>query len=472
MKKMGSPMSSEENIIRKLMRKVNTLLHSQFILLYLVGLKRLFYHRAENESEKKVSFLKILIFLLYLSAFVLAFLQFAEINIPSSVQEEWKNKIAIDMMENFPLSMYGELAHLINVIIVISIFYFFITQDRPISYTTQSVKTFILGSKRRKQIFFIIVSFLILLLIYQTGVFLIFPETFEVAVISISYKAGKGFSVVWVVLQPFLVFTGLLLTFDLIAKDFPKPFKNYNRFNITVFILTLLFVFGISGLISIIFGIYFRDDFSDSMEENFQYSSLDNFPEILYSASGISFLLVGLFTITMIIVFFVILEIYMKHRKGITRNQERRRADFLFLFPFLIIFVLSKALPFSLSFSLELQSLNDILDIFSLVFVMIFAVFRVLAIRDSEEKTELTSEILFKPKEWLNFIPTYCKVLIVFYLAFISFYTGLEANTIITLSGAVSNFDQVQMQASIGFSFVVLILIFWRYKPDTYITSD
>jgi hypothetical protein len=279
-------------------------------------------------------------------------------------------------------------------------------------------------------------------------------------VISISYKAGKGFLVTWIVLKPLLIFTGLILTFEVLAKDFPKPFKGYNRYNIGIFFLTTVVVIGIAGFLAISFGVTFEDEVGQTLP----YIPLEDFPDIFYSSSGMSFLLTALLTFLTITVGFIIFELLTQRKRGKNEFQERRMAIFTFLFPFLIIYALTNALPYTFSFSMNLQSLNDILDFLSLLFVMFFAIFRVMGIKDTKAVV-FNREILRKPKEWLDLIPAYTKVLIIFYLAFIAFYTGLEANTIFILSGASSLFEEVQMLGGIGTSFIILIYIFWRYKP-------
>ena len=146
-------------------------------------------------------------------------------------------------------------------------------------------------------------------------------------------------------------------------------------------------------------------------------------------------------------------------------------ANFIFLFPFLIIYAILKALPFAFSFSHGLQSLNDILDIFGLFMVMFFSIFRVVGIPDTSNQVELNRGILRKPKKWLDLIPSYCKVLIIFYLVFVAFYAGLEANTVFTLSGATSEFEEIQMYTAIGTSFFMILYVFWRYKPMNQLVS-
>jgi hypothetical protein len=90
---------------------------------------------------------------------------------------------------------------------------------------------------------------------------------------------------------------------------------------------------------------------------------------------------------------------------------------------------------------------------------MFFAIFRVLAVKDSSNQVELNQKILRRPKQWLDLIPTYSKVLIILYLVFVAFYAGLEANTIFTISGGISQFEEIQMDASIGISFLILLYV-------------
>ena len=142
-------------------------------------------------------------------------------------------------------------------------------------------------------------------------------------------------------------------------------------------------------------------------------------------------------------------------------------ANFTFLFPFLIIYVVLKAIPFTFSFSSNLRSLNNILDVFGLILIMFFSIFRVLAIQDTSKQVELNRGILRKPKKWLDLIPTYSKILIIFYLVFVSFYAGLESNTVFTLSGAISQFEEIRMNASIGVALCMIVYVFWRYKPES-----
>ena len=459
-------MSSEGNIIQNWKQRVNLLLHTQLFLLYIFGFKRLFYHHDEDESQRKVSILKLLIFLLYLCAFILAFLQFAEGNISASVREEWRNKENVELMEMIPLSVYGVLAFTIIVVIFLSIFYFSITRDRPLIHTINSIKEYSSQSNKRRltiAIFFIICMFLLISQVYQ---FLLFPESFEQFVIAISYNAGIGILLAWVVLQPLLVFTGLLLTFDTIAKDFPKPFKGYNRFNLPILLLTILIVIGMAGIISGTFGVHFTDNISSSLP----YVTLSDFPDVFYSLTGISFMLMGVVTTSMIIISITLLEIILKYRRGINELQDRRMANFTFLFPFLIIYVVLKAIPFTFSFSASLRSLNNILDIFGLIVIMFFSIFRVLAMRDTSKQMELNRGILKKPKKWLDLIPTYSKALIIFYLVFVAFYAGLESNAVFTLSGAISQFEEIQMNAAIGVSLCMILYVFWRYKPENELT--
>ncbi|MHA2239189.1 MAG: hypothetical protein ACXAB2_12580, partial [Candidatus Hodarchaeales archaeon] len=184
-----------------------------------------------------------------------------------------------------------------------------------------------------------------------------------------------------------------------------------------------------------------------------------------YNTGGMTFMIMGLITSTLIIIGIIIYEFLLKRRKGETDMQTRRRANFLFLFPIIIIFVILKAFPAAFAFSLGLTSLNDILDLFGLILVMFFAIFRVLSFKGSSEEVVINKSTLLAPKNWLSFIPPYSKVLALFYLGFTSFYLSMEINTIFSLSRAYSAFEQIQMYSFIGVSFIAIIYVFWKYTP-------
>ena len=103
-----------------------------------------------------------------------------------------------------------------------------------------------------------------------------------------------------------------------------------------------------------------------------------------------------------------------KRSKGSNLIQDRRIASFLFLFPFILIYVLLKAFPAAFAFSSELKTLNTFLDLIGLFFILFFAVFRVLAVRETERKDLILQDYL-NPNRWVQMIPTYGKILALFY---------------------------------------------------------
>jgi hypothetical protein len=383
------------------------------------------------------------------------------VNISNSVKNEWSTKESIELMEIFPVSNYGLLAFTLNTIIFIAFFYFLATQDKPISELIASIRHYVTENPKHKRNVMIGIAAVILLLVYLVIELLIDPLSFPELVTSISYRGGIGLILLWIVLQPILVFSGLLLTFDMIAKDFPRPFDGYNKFSVTSFILTSVLVFIIVSIFSIVFDV----NFGESPEEGIPFIPLNSAQNIFYNPSGMTFMVMGLVTSTLIIIGIVFYEFYMKGRKGQSESQQRRMANFLFLFPFIIIFVILKAFPAAFAFSLGLTTLNNLLDLLGLILVMFFAIFRVLSLKEESEEVIINRTTLLSPKNWLSLIPPYSKVLALFYLGFTSFYLSMEINTIFSLSNAFSMFEQIQMYSFIGVSFIAIIYVFWKYTP-------
>ncbi len=456
-------MSSIEDHIRNLVTRLGLLFRSQFILVYIVGFKRLFYQQRELDSKKRISIIKLTLFIVYIAAYIFSSLQFAEVNIPATVREEWSHKENIELMEMFPLSIYGELAHLMHAIIFLAFFYFLVTQDKPVTELLHSIKDFASQSKTHTIGVFILLSFSVFWVFLQVLDFILFPEALRVTIIALSYEAGIGLFIAWVVLQPILVFSALLLTFDMIAKDRPEPFKGYNRKNITLFVVCLVIVVIFVGIFSPIFNI--------ELEEINSFIPIPGLENMFYSQMGVYFMLIGVIITTFIMVCLIITELIIKRLKRSSKIQDHRMANFLFLFPFILIYVLLKAFPAAFAFSSELKTLNSILDLISLFFVLFFAIFRVLAVRETERKDLILKDYL-NPKRWVQIIPTYGKVLALSYLAFASFYVGLEANTAFALSGATSMFKEIRMYSSIGLTFFAMVYVFWRYKLDDLPTSE
>lgn len=103
----------------------------ELIRIYKKGFKQLFYHKGVEGEREKLSLLKIILFFLYLSAYLFAVVQFTDQNISNDskqIFEEYNDYDAI-----FPLTIYGEFALLINIIILLGVLYFTFTGDKAVT---------------------------------------------------------------------------------------------------------------------------------------------------------------------------------------------------------------------------------------------------------------------------------------------------------------------------------------------------
>ena len=447
----------------------------ELIRLYIRGFKQLFYYRPSQKGEKgKLSVLKIIIFTAFILAQIFAFLQFTETNIPNAIIEKYREEEFIGFNEELlQLSIYGELAHLMNFVILMGVFYFLLTGDKPltskrIKNLLQQIDDFISCSRYNLIISLIILSIIGVFFLSSLFQLLMSPlKTISVLSQSLSYDMGNGLSVVWWIISPILVFSALLVSLDIFANDYPKLMKGYNKKNMSFFIACVIISLVIMGIIATVFNVTIDTD-TNLEAPNISFSDLAG---VTYNKNGLWWMFLGTLSILSCIFFLITIEIGMDIRKGSTEIRERRKANFLFLFPFILLFVYTKIISATFFFGLRLKSLNNIIDILSLFVVVFFSIFRVLSIQESPEVQKLEGKDWFNPKKWPDLIPTYCKILILFYLAFTSFYATLEANTIIAITGYPHGFKQVRLLVYLWVSCGTIFYVFWRYKPFTGTTS-
>lgn len=430
---------------------------TEFRKIYIRGFKRLFY--LSGEKGEQLSFLKILLFFVYIFAFVFAFLQFTGLNIPEEAIQEYQT--SEDFGNLFPLSIYGELALFLNLIIVMGFFYFLVTQDKPINEAVQQMKDIYARSQYHKLIIVIGVTTGLIIFGYQIIIWIFSPSTIISSITLSSYNMGKGMFIGWVVIQPILVFSALLLLLDILAKDYPKLIKGYNKNNISFFIIFLVIAFGIVGIVSIIFNI----NMTTGENANAPPFKIEGLEEVEFYEVGIWWLINGITIVVSAMAVLIVSEIMITKKRGSDELKERRKGIFLFLFPFILIYIFSKVLSVALTFTeTRLKSINNLIDIVSLVIIITLGIFRVLTIQESEKQNK-TKIDWFNPQKWLDLIPPYCKALALFFLAFGSFYASIESTTIVELYGVQTWFRLVQMRATIGMTFVAVLFVAWRYKP-------
>lgn len=432
----------------------------ELLNLYKKGFKQLFHHRGEKES---LSLLKIIFFFCVCLSYIFAFLQFTESNIANIIgDKDWEG----GMMADFPLSMFGELAHLMNFLILVGIFYFLLTSDSPL--TIKRLKSYHLIA--------IVISILTIGLVFLTLLLFLIPSPFEpitdisqvIKEISkaLSYDVGIVISIVWWMTSPILVLSAILISLDIAAKDYPKLMKGYNIKNVSFFIVFVIVAVMIFGIISTVFNISVlfgeRGDLGGTPP-----IPLEGVQDVYLYELGLYWTSFGIFVALFVFFCLIAFDIIFEKKFGSNEIRERRKANFLFLFPFLLMLVFSKTASATFFFDLELKSLNDAIDILSLFIVIFFAIFRVLSIEEKSQVQQFERKNPFNPIRLLESVPPYCKVLFFFYLAFVSFYATLEANAIVflSISKIQIEFKRTRMIISVIATFVATIIVFWRYRP-------
>ncbi|MHA1968973.1 MAG: hypothetical protein ACW964_14355 [Candidatus Hodarchaeales archaeon] len=438
------------------------------IRLYIRGFKQLFYYKPSKKGEKgKISILKIIILIAFILAFIFTFLQFEERNIPSATIEEWREREKIQFLDTIPLSIYGELALLMNLIIITGIFFFLLTKDKPLNLREiplkikeipKQIKDFILNNPAETLVTLLLVGTLTI-----SNILLVSPNK---AFLNFSYYSGKGLFLVWAMISPILIFSALLISLDIFAKDYPKLLQGYNKKNVSFFILCVIIALVILGIIATVFNITIATENREVSNKSFP-----GLEGVYYNEDGLLWMVLGTFCILCVIFLLIVIEIINDIRQGSSKIRERRKANFLLLFPFILIFVYTKAFSTTFYFSLRLKSLSDIIDLLSLGVVIFLSIFRVLSVQERTERLHFEKEGRINIyKNWFESVPPYCKMLVLFYLAFTSFYATLEANTVVALIGIQHEFKQVRMYVYIVSTIFSVFYVFWHYKPFGEIT--
>ncbi len=427
------------------------------IRLYIRGFKQLFYYKpGETGKKEKLSIFKIIIFIAFILAFIFTFLQFEEKNISSVTIEEWREKEKIAFLDTIPLSIYGVLALLMNVIIITGIFFFLLTKDKPLHLREIPQKIKELPKQIKDFTWNYPVETLVtLLLLASLSIDNILLASPNEAFLNLVYYSGKGLFMVWAIISPILIFSALLISFDIFTKDYPKLMHGYNKKNSAFFILCLIIAFVILLIIS-----------NAGISGEVSPKSIPGLEGIYYYNEGLNWIMGGTFVVLLAFLIIIVLEIVIMIRNGSTEMRERRKANFLLLFPFILMFVYAKAFSATFSFGLRLKSLTDIIDLLNLCVVIFLSVFRVLSVQERTERKQFEKTGRINTyKKWFESVPPYCKVLVLFYLAFTSFYATLEANTVAALIGIQHEFKQVRMYVYVLATLFSVFFVFWRYQP-------
>ncbi|MHA2296321.1 MAG: hypothetical protein ACXADA_09880 [Candidatus Hodarchaeales archaeon] len=449
----------------------------ELIRLYIKGLKRLFFLEGESGKRGRLSLIKILIFIAFILAYFFAFLQFVEGNIPETDKQGYINEG--DIEKRFPLSIYGNLAHLMNFIIILGFLFFLYTREKPLGVVTRQYYDFCARTTKQYYDFctrsgynavagigipLILVVF-ILYQIYRGSITISIGNPID-DITTFSYYFGRVFYL-WIVVLPVMMFGAALATLDVFANDHPELMRGYNKRNVSFFIVCIIIAIAAMIIIYMVFNISLANEPKDE-DPPFSIEGLD---EVYFYGKGLWWIVNGI-NITLSAVFILmIIEIITNLKLGPSEIRERRKASSLVILPFVLIYVFLKAFPLVMTFGPRLKSLENIVDLASLSVIIFFGIFQVLAIEEKPDKQDSIGRKWYNPKKWLDLVPPYCKVLAFFFLAFTSYYASIEANAILTFTGLQNAFRLAGLAASIGMVFPALCYVVWRYKPFVGTTS-
>ncbi|MFX1507577.1 MAG: hypothetical protein ACFFDC_15945, partial [Promethearchaeota archaeon] len=277
------------------------------------------------------------------------------------------------------------------------------------------------------------------------------------------YWIGKVLAfVIWPLLSPALVFGALLITLDIFAKDYPKLMRGFNFRLIGFFILCLIASVYMILIIDLIFNVAF---WSTAPTEYSKPISVEGLGDVHFYEHGLWWTSLGIVAVISTMLVLIILEIIVGQKRGSNEVREKRKANLLFIYPFILIFLISKTIPYIITFGPRLKTLNNLVDLFSLLLIIFLGIFRVLGIQEDSKMHNSGKKEKTSLSERMNLIPPYVRALFVFFLAFSSFYISIEANLILTLFGVQNISRFVRVLLSVIGIFSVISFVFWRYKP-------
>ncbi len=527
---------------------------------YIKGIRRLFF--ASDDKGERISFLKILLLMAYILGMTLLFIQFATVNAEDLIVtvnfkenefldpvtqiqysgEEFFNKIKdkieqeyeedeYDLIYNIRLNVFGNIAITLNFFILIGLSLFLIAEFTPLNslLNTQQLKEYTSRSIWNL-IITIIVTIIIIISVLGTiyGIYRGLVLTGEIVVVinALSVEMGNGVFYPWLVIQPILLFGGLLVIFDLITSDYDLGEK-FGRKTITFLLMELLFVISFFIFLLIVLE-NLVPQIKEGVKTTYEIEGLD---WVNISGDGLHYLFLSIFSLTLvgfslILGIFIVERIHDKKKRllglltfsGLIpclmfliienlliarfdtyidtnleiiiilmvvlvlllyRQQSSEGRGFLArkkpFIPLLLLFglfmMITKTIPALFLFEGRLKALTNLFDIAGFLVILILSIFRIITLPEASYSMKLEGKSRFNPIEWWKRIPLYVKTLFFFYLSFVTFFMNLESYTIASILSSTQNIpiqSEIQitrlaiLSATVSFGF---LYVFSQYKP-------
>lgn len=375
----------------------------------------------------------------------------------------------------FPFSIYGQLAILMYFAILIGTIFFLLIGDRPLTIerirgfqvkgfvnrVVKEVRDFASSSR-----YHTVITVGVLIAIIGTLIFLVDSTIkninlygFVYSLVVEVYWIGKAVAFsIWPMISPVLVFSAFLVSLDIFAKDYPKLMKGFTFRLVVLFIACLFVNLAVLSIISIFvpFGLGTPSEYSKPI-------SVEGLEGVYFYEQGIWWAFLGIFSIVLIMLTLIAMEIIIGIRRGSNEIRDKRKANLLVIYPLIFVYIISKTLPFIITFGPRLRTLNNIIDLLSLLIIIFLGIFQVLGIQEDQQEQNLGGKD--KLKKRLGVVPPYSKALFIFSLAFASFYISIEANLVLAIFEVQTISRFVKMLLSVLFTIVAICYVFWRYQP-------
>lgn len=217
---------------------------------YFKNFRRIFYKQTE-QGEERLSVIKLTLIGIYLLATLFAFLQF-------TITEPVLQCVAVTPFEEevisvldcqIQMTIFGQIAHTLNFLLLIGILFFFLTQDKPLSVWLRQIRNWASQSSLH----------LVGLIVGVSGAFVytlsrLWSADMNIStmIMALSYEMGFGMNVIWWLIQPILFLGGSLLLINTYMQldpsfkarygDLTKPTKKTAQLLLVCLSIAIIFL--------------------------------------------------------------------------------------------------------------------------------------------------------------------------------------------------------------------------------------
>lgn len=401
---------------------------------YIKGLRFLFY--SKDETEGHFSFIKLIFLLIYILSIIDGFLQFVNLRSNDLICRTNRSGGEMCMIRS---SIFGSIFNLLSLLFIISAFVI-------ITYSI---------IKNKFKTYYSILGLCVSLLILLT--FLAFFITFlnDINSFNESFNAiTYAIIILWLlIIEPIIFFNGVIFSVDIISQDY--QLQGYGKKTVFFIIVELLII-----LLSIMLIFYWK---LFLFENEYSISSFYNFR---ISRTNVDLILSGLLSLLFIILLSLFVFFILDKYSTYSKKREQLKALIPWIVLYSIVFFIIRGFPAIFILPIELKSVSDILDV-SLVFIVIFfAIFQVVSLPNRLLVNRKLN--LINPFHWLDGVPRYAKILLLFFLSAELFYQNLQGNALSFLTGQQNSLITLKATSLVSFIIVGYFSVYFKYKPKEY----